>query len=443
MFAIMGVWMAKQMFLLWRQSVFESKIEYVLLAIDVPKENEQTPKAVEQFFDHLTGFDKTPTLQEKYIEGFLPARVSLELVSIGGYVQFLIRCPSKFRDLVEAALYAEYPDAEITEVEDYVNGIPKPDEWVKNWPDKMDWNIWGAEIAFYRPNPYPIRTWMEFEHLLSRELKDPMANILEMLSRISPDEQVWLQWVIQTANRKKWPSEADKLVKKLIGETQAKSEGLIGGVARNVIQGVQESITASVIEPTTFAEDKLKQGPPNKLLYMTPGQYSIVQAIERKASKAAFQVRSRLVYAGKKESFSKARGVSGVYGTLKQFNTANMNGFSPPSKSKTEAWYFLPKYRTRQRIRMLLAGYRSRSNWAGHKTMIMNTEELASVWHFPAIQVKAQQIQKTTSKKSFAPAELPINSQYEMHRVNQPPIQPTQGQVDSDHAEPPDNLPIV
>lgn len=404
--------MLKEMWLMWRQGIFEKNTEYVLLAIDIPKDNEQSPKAVEQFFDHLTGFDKTPTLQEKYWEGFLPTKVSFELVSIGGYVQFLIHCPVKFRDLVEAALYSEYPDAEITEVEDYVDGIPKPDEFAKEHPCK-GWKFWGSEIGFYRPNPYPIRTWFEFEHMLSKELKDPMANILEMLSRMGPDEQVWIQWVVQTANRK-WSEESRNLVKKLIGEKTTSKTGFLD-IPQQVMQGSVESITASVIEPQPFSttDSVTTSSERNRLMQMTPGEIGIVMAIERKAAKVGFEVRGRLMYFGKEEVFSKAKGVSGVYGTLKQFNTNHMNGFAPPPKSKTEAWYILPQYRTRQRMRKLLAGYRSRSNWAGFKKMVLNTEELASIWHFPVRTVKAQMVQKTESKKGSPPTATPFEGAFE------------------------------
>jgi len=438
-FVFLGLWMVKVGWLLWRQGIWEKNIEYVLLAIDVPKENEQTPKAVEYFFDHLTGFDKEPTLQEKYINGFLPTRVTLELVSIGGYVQYLIHTPVKFRDLVEAALYAEYPDAELTEVEDYIDGIPKPDDFAKEYPAK-GWKFWGSEISFYRPNPYPIRTYVEFEHMLSRTLKDPMANILEILSRIGPDEQVWIQWVVQTAPRN-WAEESRKLVKKLIGETTKKKGTSFLDIPQQVIQGSVESITATLIDPNDFSvnEGTDSSFQKNRLLQMTPGEISVVQAIERKAAKAAFKVRGRMCYFAKEASFSKARGVSGVYGALKQFNTGHMNGFAPPPKSKTEAWYFLASYRTRQRMRALLAGYRSRSNWAGHKSMIMNTEELASIWHFPDLSVKAQLVQKTESKKSEPPTATPFEGSFKTVQSIEAPNQESPGKKSSA----PENLPFA
>jgi len=116
-----------------------------------------------------------------------------------------------------------------------------------------------------------------------------------------------------------------------------------------------------------------------------------------------------------------------------------MNGFAPPSKSKTEAWYLFAGYRTRQRMRTLLAGYRARSNWRGHKSMIMNTEELATVWHFPDIAVKAQLIQKTSSKKSSPPTLTPFQGTFQT-------VKPFDTQKDSKSkktSSAPDNLPFA
>lgn len=446
-YALVSVEMIRILWLEWRRGIWEKKIKYVLLAIDIPKENEQSPKAVESFFDHLQGMDKTPTQQERYIDGFTPTRISFELVSIGGYVQFLIRTPEKMRDLVEAALYAQYPDAELTEVEDYIDGVPKPDEWAKHWPN-MKMNMWGAEIALGRPSAYPIKTWMEFEHSMSQELKDPMGGILEILSRMRPDEQVWIQWVVQTAGVD-WLKDVKKEVKRLIGAPLPQSAGLgIGAVIRNVVQGVQESVTASLIDPSAFASDPAnkKAELPSKMLYLSPGERTIVEAIERKTSKPAFKVRGRLIYFGNKETFSKARGISGVYGAIKQFNTGNLNYLAPPSKSKTEAWYFLTRYRTRQRMRMLLAGYRARSTWRGFNLSIFNSEELATLWHFPVQTVKAQLIQKTESKKGFAPTALPVEIQQPVDQqpvVQKPVAKPTPATQEVKNEAPPANLPFV
>ena len=101
-----------------QQRKYLSKFHHVLLAIDIPKGNEQTPKAVESIFAHLHGLHKNPPWIEK-VEGFVVPEVSLEIVGIEGQSQFLIQCREDARDLLEAAIYAQYPDAAITEVRDY------------------------------------------------------------------------------------------------------------------------------------------------------------------------------------------------------------------------------------------------------------------------------------------------------------------------------------
>jgi len=70
-------------------------------------------------------------------------------------------------------------------------------------------------------------------------------------------------------------------------------------------------------------------------------------------------------------------------------------------------------------MRVLMAGYRSRSAWAGHKMMLMNTEELASIWHFPNETVKAQLVQRTESKKGAAPTALPLERPIESSDVRE------------------------
>jgi len=156
---IWGLWIG---YLEYIRNKFDDAIEFVLLAIDIPKGNEQSPKAVEHIFSHFFGILKKGNLIERYIQGYTQMNLSLEIVSIEGYIQFLIRTPVKYRDLVEAAIYAQYPEAEITEVEDYVDIIPKPLEL-----PHPEWDIWGSEFRLMKDYLYPIRTYPFFEHSLS------------------------------------------------------------------------------------------------------------------------------------------------------------------------------------------------------------------------------------------------------------------------------------
>jgi len=166
---ILGFWWTNRLNRVRAQ--YEKSINYTLLAIDVPKENEQGPKAVEQIFAHLSGVESNPSWKEKYLQGHRQPCFSLEIISIEGYIQFLIRTPSNFRDLVEAAIYAQYPEAEITEVEDYTKNAPT------TFPSEK-YDLWGTELILYNKDAYPIKTYPEFEDPTSQEqFKDPMAAL--------------------------------------------------------------------------------------------------------------------------------------------------------------------------------------------------------------------------------------------------------------------------
>ena len=104
MILIWGIW---QLWIYYIQGIFGSKREFIFLAIDIPTGNEQGPKAVEYMFAHLAGAHSTKNLLDDYWIGKTQDSFSLEIVSIEGYTQFLIRGEKKYRDLMEAMIYAE------------------------------------------------------------------------------------------------------------------------------------------------------------------------------------------------------------------------------------------------------------------------------------------------------------------------------------------------
>ncbi len=391
-----------------RRELYSKSIKTVLLAIDVPKETEQSPQAVEHIFAALAATHSKGTIWQRWWHGKTPDYFSFEIISLGGYTQFLIFTPVSYRDLIEASIYAQYPDAEITEVEDYVNRIPL------NF-DTAAYDLWGTELQLTKKEVYPIKTYTEFEHALSQELKDPMAQFLEIMSRIKPDEDVWFQIIVSPVSDH-WKEHAKKEVEKII-----KQESHSGGIAKwfnyffiqlpsKFILTVTETILAGVIEPgattvTTLGEEHKTV---RTMQQLTPGEKDIVTAIERKASKIGFKTKIRIIYWGRRETFLKGRGQAGIMGALQQYNLLNMNGFKTSKKLTTKAEYFLKESRINKKQRKILSHYIKRSNGKGHGAgFILNTEELATIYHFPVVKVKAPLVKKTESKKAEPPAGLP------------------------------------
>lgn len=403
------LWGSWNLWVFSRQVKYSEKRRFVLLSVDIPKsalgEPGQSPRAIENFFTHLDGAHGTETLWEKYWEGKSQDWFSLEIVSIEGYIQFLIYTRDKFRDLVEAAIYAQYPDAEITEIADYTDAAPK------KFPD-AEQEMFGTEFVNVKPEVYPIRTYTQFEHSLTQELKDPMAALLENMSKIGKGEQIWFQIVITPISQKEWVAAGEKLVKKLIGAKVEEKKTFLGKVVdlpAKIISPVFEQVFAPVAPPV---KKPAAEAPPSLMLYLSPGERSAVEAIQNKIAKIGFKTKIRFIYLGKKEVFQKTRGVNPMVGAIKQFNTLDCQSLRPEFKRVgTRAHYIFIKWRVQRRQNKLMRAYRARSNWRGAgKGFVLNIEELATLWHFPASWIKAPPVKTVESKRGVPPVNLPLET---------------------------------
>ena len=88
---------ALQLYLDGRQGKFAGNQKYITLAIDVPRNSEQTIKAVENIFAIVKGTKSIITFKEKWVYGKYLLSTSFEIVSINGYIQFYLRCSSSFQ----------------------------------------------------------------------------------------------------------------------------------------------------------------------------------------------------------------------------------------------------------------------------------------------------------------------------------------------------------
>lgn len=424
---IYGAW---QGWLEYIRNKFSEAQKYVLLAVDVPKENEQSPKAVEQIFAHLLGVQKSGNIKERFIDGYTQLGFSLELISIEGYVQFLIRTPERFRDLVEAAFYAQYPNAEIAEVNDYTAAF-KP-----KFPNE-EFNLWGTELKLTNKQYYPIKTYPSFEHSLSQTFFDPMANTLETLSRLGRGEQYWLQIVIEPTSDR-WRDEGVRMVKRLIGSKVSEKKASIGWLPAWVSQGLYESAVASVLPTSSLtSETGQDKAPPSLMLHLPPHERAAVEQVGIKLSKPAYLSKIRLMYVAKHDVYSRNRRAP-IVGAMRQFNTLDLNGFMVDKKTKTNAELWFANRRSNWRKWRRLYGYKYRSLKRGRNKFILNVEELATLYHFPVTTVvKAPRVQKTVSKRAEPPVTLPVESEFQRRR----PFAPGQSAVEE--IEPPLAEPTV
>ncbi len=408
--ALFLVYMAAHLWLSYRREKHSRHWKWVLLAVDIPPMFIQTPKAVEQIFAHLSGARIQPNIGEKYWQGKKQKSFSFEIVSIDGYIQFLIRTEEGFRDLVEAAIYAQYTEAEITEVEDYVGNIPA------HFPDSEN-DVFGVEFGLEEDDAYPIRTYPSFEYNISKDavFSDPMAALLENFSRISYGENFWLQLIVEPTDNH-WKEKGIKLVKKLLTGNDDGHHG--GGAASGIskIMGASTSLLSdfSNVFNGVEADKHAKKGHDGhdvkiekKISDLTPGAKNTMEAVEEKILKIGFKSKLRVLYAAKKSVYNPARCISGFIGAINQFHIIGRNALVP--HEVTEAHYAFKNRKENHLKSHFVHAFQKRKLKTGGTPYILNIEELATLWHFPLPFVKTPLLQKAGAKRAEPPAGLPFD----------------------------------
>jgi hypothetical protein len=402
------LWGMLQVWIDYIQGQWGAKQKFTLLAIDIPKNNEQSPKAVENLFTYFLGAHGSLNLIDKYWTGKYQLSFSFEIVSIEGYTQFLVHTPESFKDLVESAVYSQYPDAEITEVNDYTEGAPTifPD-------DEKD--VWGAEFILVKPSAYPIKTYRAFEHVLGDPkltYRDPISSLMSLCSSLGPGEQFWYQIICKPIDFS-WISEGDKEIKKLMNETVAEKRGIFEVIVDGILGffNVIIDMALGALSGSEAVADKVAD--PFKFMNLKPREKKQLESIQEKISKAGFECKVRMVYLADKDVMNKPKVVNGFVGYMKQYADLDLNNLKPDTKvTATTVNYFFVSSRLNERKRKIVSRYKNRSGWGGRMPFVLNIEELASLWHFPIEGVTAApMLVKTPGRKAVPPATLPIGEQ--------------------------------
>ncbi len=382
------------------QEKFSSSLKYVLLRIYPPKEVMKTPAAMELFLNafHQTGGEGT-WYAKKWLGKARPV-FSLEIASNGGEVGFYIRTRADLRREIETQIYAQYPGIEVHEVEDYVE---KVDFYSGNYA------MYGCEYKLAKADPWPIKTYVDFglDKVSEEEEKaDPITLTLELLGSLKAGENMWIQ-IITKAHKKEdkkhgtffdvvdnWQEDAKSLIKEIREET--------------VIE--REDGTTTLPQPTK-------------------GQADQIAAIERSVSKLGFDCGIRGVYIAEKDVFQSTT-IGALRGTFKQYGSELLNNIKPdhdtgtdfpwqewwnPGKTLQSQMFDAYKERTyfnTSRVYVNFFGFTSNILGFQHKKdrvkMVLNSEELATIFHFPGTVAATPSLSRVSSRKGEAPSNLPI-----------------------------------
>lgn len=381
---------------------YASGIKWVLLEIIPPRDIEASPLPMESIFTAFAGVIKSPTAAEEFIKGEFPTSFSLEIASIEGQVHFYIRTQVGFRNLVEAHFYAQYPNVEIVEVDDYVHLVPK------TIPNK-DWDLWGVDFKLTKPDLYPIKSYKNFEETITGKMIDPLAGLIETMGKLGPGQFLWLQYII-TPYTEKWYDTGKATVDEFLGRSKPKKHGFFGGLfvflGEVVINTFRGLIGSELVFSSGSAPEKKEEQPLE--FRLSPGEKDVLKALQANLAKQMYKTRMRHIYIGRRNVFSKQTGVSAFIGGIKQFNDQNLNCLVPIDSSKTYANYIFTEERLRFRQRRLFRRYISRDSDPQSTRFLFSAEELATVFHIPDMAVTAPSLTRVATKRGGAPANLPL-----------------------------------
>lgn len=402
-------WVAWKLWLHYIQQDFISGIDWVLLEIIPPRDVLRSPKSMELFFTNALYHWSYKGGVEEWWQGAVWLWFSLEIASIEGQVHFYIRTPTRIKSLIETQMYAQYPQCQIKVAEDYTLAV---DEISK----KSAWQLWGCEFMLLKSHAFPIKTYVDFglDKDPKEEFKvDPISPIIEYFSSMGKGEQAWMQIVV-TPSKKKYPVQ---------GKWFKHNDWVQD--ARVHLDELLEPFTRKHLQPDGHYATEIR----------IPDYLKIpVEAAMKKTLKLGFDTGIRVCYVAKKEAFNQnnrrsMRLLFRQYAMPTQNELWRINSTQPDNFGKLTAEIFMTDATlTRAKDRMLTE-YRERSffhpplrhnipfpwpispfifpKYFHPHTFTLNTEELATLFHFPGQILKVPTLERIESKEASPPTNLP------------------------------------
>lgn len=346
--------------LTWRNYHKAERIDgydYVLLTLEIPRNNDKKELAAEQLFASLHGILRDP--KELRISGGVQEHLSFEIASVEQQIRFYVRTPKHLQNFVEGQIYAQYPTVQIHEADDdYANS------------SSMHPVIATDELVLTENEFLPIKTFQSFE-------VDPLAGITGALSKLgAKNEEIWIQ-VLARPIADDWQKRSAQFVTRLRSGagTRTKSGGL--AYLAQIFEALWKPPEATGSTVTKELSDRTK---------------AQIASAEAKSEKLGYAVKIRLAYVGSDPSAARIQ-INSIAATFKQFNSTNLNGFKLASAPNL-ARETLTKYINRE--------FRENDGF------VLNIEELASVFHLPHTNVETPNVVWANSKTAEPPTKLPL-----------------------------------
>lgn len=368
-------------------------MDRTVLEILVDRNNEKWPWVFEHVLIVLhkvyDDFPKTSWFAKKNTDR---PSFSLEITKIWNRIRFFMVVPKKYKNFITNQIYAHYNNVEISEVGDYLENIPN---------DKIS----VGQAGLTKHQLYPIKSFTELQEDGSNETVDPYSSITAALWRTGKYSLNMLQINFAPAHDDTWKKNLSDTVQVLTSGYPKKIKAillhpsypyikiaffpffLIGKLIRAVFS--QKSSSPDKVSEKGEKNVDKNDDNASQTWAVDEKNVEIPKWIFNKISLNGYETSVVIAHAGE-DPVEARSAIKEIYSTLAIFSNFGQNSFQFKTMSSDPK--IIDSFKNRQLDR----------------SIILSTNELSWLVHFPTNYVKTPQINWVAARAFEPPSNLPI-----------------------------------
>lgn len=323
------------------------------------------------------------TLQKGFKSNFYGQRhFAFEIIGTQGFIYYYASVPIALLEVVKQAVSSAYPTARLEEVAEHN---------IFNRVGKINATV-GGELDLKEPFAYPIATYQDLK-------RDAMQTLLNALSTLDKEDGAAIQILMRPANPG-WRKVANTVAstKRKGGKDGKKGAAQAGSWAKSLAVALSKP-------PEQGGKDGEKPRPELSNL-----EQSMLDSIDEKTRYPGYEVLIRVVVSS--NISQRSQGIlNNIVASFSLYDAPGRNGF---------------KYSPAKDINKLTTDYIMRLFPQTKKKNVLNSVELATLFHFPdQTNIPTSQLTRQDSKQVDGPRNIPEDGMllgYNMFRGSKKPI---------------------
>lgn len=280
---------------------------------------------------------------------------------------FYVSVAKKIRNTVEKQIHSYFPNASIEKISDYT--IFYPGNFTSS-----------AILGLKNKHALPIKTYEMMD-------VDPLNELSNSLSKFKTEEEGAAVQLVLTPARGKWNHLGRTIAHKMqqgkrlsdvhSDSMTAKMGADLGKGLGNLVHGMATSKPQNEVNQKEYVQ-------------LTPEEQELIKSIERKSSKAGFKVNIRLLASASTQERADEI-LAQIENSFAQFENHGVNYFKVKRRVKSKDISFNYIFR----------------NFDEDNSVILNTEEIASIFHFPISTTETPKIKWLKAGAAPPPINIP------------------------------------